>query len=58
MEVLGEMWGENEGNGGEVSGEGPYQPAVTGLLLLLSHLQPLPQQEPLASWRGAGRGAS
>lgn len=42
---------------GEVSREGPYQPALTALLLLLSDLQPLPQQETLASRRGAGRGA-
>lgn len=52
MEVLGKMWGE-EGNG-----ESPYQPALTALLLLLSDLQPLPQQETLASRRGTGRGAS
>lgn len=32
--------------------------ALTDLLLLLSDLQPLPQQETLASRRGAGRGAS
>lgn len=46
------------GEWGEVIQEGPYQPAVTGLLLLLSDLQPLPQQETLAARRGAGRGAS
>lgn len=46
-----------EGKWGEVSREGPYQPALTALLLLLSDLQPLLQQETLASWRGAGRGA-
>lgn len=35
-----------------------YQPAFTALLLLLSDLQPLPQQETLAPRRGTGRGAS
>lgn len=34
-----------------------YRPALTALLLLLSDLQPLPQQEALSSRRGAGRGA-
>lgn len=34
-----------------------YRPALTALLLLLSDLQPLPQQEALPSRRGAGRGA-
>lgn len=36
---------------------GWYRPALTALLLLLSDLQPLPQQEALASRRGAGCGA-
>lgn len=43
---------------GEGNGEGPYQPAFTALLLLLSDFQPLPQQETLAPRRGTGRGAS
>lgn len=43
---------------GEGNGEGPYQPAFTARLLLLSDLQPLPQQETLAARRGTGRGAS
>lgn len=38
--------------------QGPHQPALTDLLLLLPNLQPLPQQEALASRRGAGRGAA
>lgn len=55
MEVLGKMLGE-EGNDEEVS-RAKYQPALTDLLLLLSNLQPLPQQETLAARGGAGRGA-
>lgn len=46
------------GEWGEMSREGPYQPALTALLLLLSDFQPLPQQETLAARGGAGCGAS
>ena len=54
MEVIGGDEGSRR-EWEEVRGEGPYQPALTGLLLLLSDFQPPPQQEALATGRSAGR---
>lgn len=51
------MEGLRKLGGGGVGGVS-YPPAFAGLFLLLSDLQPFPQQEAFASWRGAGRGAA